>query len=111
MSMNMRTISMAGAGFAYILLILPLTRVRAQSSPAAPEPPSFPFPAIPAVPAAPAEPVVPSAPAIPEWPNEHSRSTHWGDAPAADCSDLHVRLDDERPTIEAEERTVTKAEA
>ena len=39
------------------------------------------------------------------------RSTHWGDGPAADCSDLHMRMNDERPTIQAEERTVTKAEA
>jgi hypothetical protein len=109
--MNMRTISMVGACFAYIFLLLPLARVRAQASPAAPEPPSVAVPAIPAVPAAPAEPVAPSAPAIPEWGNKHSRSTHWGDGPATDCSDLHIRLDDERPTIEAEARTVTKAEA
>jgi hypothetical protein len=38
-------------------------------------------------------------------------STHWGDGPAADCSDLRIRLNDERPTIQAEEKTVTRAEA
>jgi hypothetical protein len=124
--MKMRTVmAMVAACFAYILLILPLARGRAQASPAAPEPPSFVFPAVPAlaavpavpatpaVPAAPAEPAPPAAPALPAWVNEHSRkgSTHWGDEPAADCSDLHIRMNDERPTIQAEERTVTKAEA
>jgi hypothetical protein len=124
--MKMRTVmAMVAACFAYILLILPLTRVRAQASPAAPEAPSVAFPAMPAlaampavpaapvVPGGPAEPAAPAAPAMPEWAGEHSwtRSTHWGDWPAADCSDLHIRLDDERPTIQAEERTVTRAEA
>jgi len=56
--------------------------------------------------------VEPAAPATPGW-GEYGlhESTHWGDGPAADCSDLHIRLDGERPTIESEERTVTKAEA
>ncbi len=124
--MKMRTVvAMVAACFAYILLILPLARGRAQASPAAPEAPGIPFPVMPALaampavpvapaaPVAPAEPAAPFAPAMPAWASEHSgtRSTHWGDGPAADCSDLHIRLDDERPTIQADERTVTKAEA
>jgi len=36
---------------------------------------------------------------------------HWDREPASDCSDLHIRLEDEKPTIQAEERTLTKAEA
>jgi hypothetical protein len=111
MSMKMRTVSMMGACFAYILLLLPLTRVRAQASREFPEPASVAFPAMPPLPAMPAEPAAPSAPAMPGWENEYSHSRHWGDGPAADCSDLHIRLNDERPTIEAEERTVRKAEA
>src|SRR5260221_13505071 len=67
---------------------------------------------LPAAPAVPAQPAAPSAPAAPAWENEHIwGSTHWGDGPAADCSDLHIRLDGERPTIESEERTVSKGEA
>jgi hypothetical protein len=111
MSMKMRTVSMMGACFAYVLLLLPLTRVRAQASREFPEPASVAFPAMPPLPAAPTEPAAPSAPAIPGWGHKHSGSTHWGDGPAADCSDLHIRLNDERPTIESEERTLTKAEA
>ena len=110
--MKMRTVSMIGAGVAYVFLLLPLTRVRAQASPAAPAMPASPaVPATPAFPAMPAEPAVPSAPAMPGWGHKHSGSTHWGDGPAADCSDLHIRLNDERPTIQADERTVSKAEA
>jgi hypothetical protein len=121
--MKMRTVlAMVGACFAYILLLLPLARVRAQARPPVPEPssvpatPIFAVPLVPAIPAVPEAPVAPSAPAMPDWvmsdwASEHSRSTHWGEGPAADCSDLHIRLDDERPTVQAEERTVTKAEA
>ena len=115
--MKTRTMTaMVAACFAYILLILPLARGRAQASPAVPEPPSVPFsamPALAAIPAVPAPPGAPPAPAAPAWASEHfgMGSTHWGDGPAADCSDLHIRLDGERPKIEAEERTVTKAEA
>lgn len=113
--MKMRTVmAMLAACFAYILLILPLTRVRAQARPPAPEPPSIAVPAMPAfpaIPAIPAAPAAPSAPAMPGWDNEYSRSTHRGDGPASDCSDLRIRLNGERPTIQAEERTVTKAEA
>src|SRR6266849_8792001 len=104
MSMKMRTaVSMVGASMAYVLLLSPMGRVRAQS-PAVPA-----MPAIPGMPAVPAE---PAAPAAPGW-GEFGRgsSTHWGDGPAADCSDLHIRLDGERPTIQSEERTVSKAEA
>jgi hypothetical protein len=107
MSMKMRTaVSMVGASMAYVLLLLPMGRVRAQS-PAVPA-----MPAIPAIPAIPAMPTVPAEPAAPGW-GEFGRgsSTHWGDAPAADCSDLHIRLDGERPTIQSEERTVSRAEA
>ncbi len=98
-------VSMVGATIAYVLLVLPMGRVRAQV-PAVPAPPALAIPAMPAVPAEPA------APAAPGW-GEYGRngSTRWGDGPAADCSDLHIRLDGERPTIESEERTVTKAEA
>src|SRR6266481_5161387 len=110
MSMKMRTtVAMVGAGIAYVLLMLPMGRVRAQG-PAVPATPAAPpFPAMPAMPAFPVE---PAAPATPGW-GEYGlhESTHWGDGPAADCSDLHIRLDGERPTIESEERTVTKAEA
>jgi hypothetical protein len=109
--MKTRTkLAMVAAGFAYILLVLPLTRVRAQARPPVPVPPAV--PAMPAfeIPAVPAAPPAPVAPALPEWAGEHSRS-HWGYQPAEDCSDLNIRLDDQRPTIQSEERTVTKAEA
>src|SRR5882757_10286052 len=113
--MKMRTASMIGASFAYLLLLLPLTRVRAQARPAAPEPESVAVPAMPALPAEPAIPAAPAAPAEPAAPAWETRSvwgsTHSSDGPAADCSDLHIRLNDERPTIEAEERTVSKGEA
>src|SRR6266446_10531233 len=113
MSMKMRTtVAMVGAGIAYVLLMLPMGRVRAQG-PAVPATPAAPpFPAMPAMPAMPAFPVEPAAPATPGW-GEYGlhESTHWGDGPATDCSDLHIRLDGERPTIQSEERTVSKAEA
>ncbi len=118
--MKLRTVlSMAAALFAYVLLLLPMTRVRAQVRPAAPTPPAVAVPAIPAEPAAPAlpappaKPAEPAAPAAPAWESERSwgRSAHWGDEPAADCSDLHIRLNDEKPTIQSEERTLTRAEA
>src|SRR5712664_790188 len=109
--MKTRTVmAMVAACFAYILLLLPLTRVRAQAGAAVPEPALMAVPAIPALPAMPAVPAVPAAPAspaepgAPAWENAHFRgSAHWGDGPAADCSDLHIRMNDERPTIEAEE--------
>src|SRR5258706_11387037 len=102
--MKMRTVvAMVAACFAYILLILPLARGRAQASPAAPEAPGIPFPVMPALaampavpvapaaPVAPAEPAAPFAPAMPAWASEHSgsRSSHLGDGPSAVCFDLH----------------------
>jgi DUF4097 and DUF4098 domain-containing protein YvlB len=115
--MKFRTVlSMAATSFAYVLLLLPMTRVRAQVRPAAPAPPVA-APAGPAEPAAlpgrPARPAEPTAPAAPAWESQrsHGRSTHWSDDPAADCSDLDIRLNDERPMIQSEERTLTRAEA
>jgi len=105
MSMKTRTaVAMVGASLAYVLLVLPMGRVRAQD-PAVPAAPAA-IAAMPAVPAIPAIPAMPEIPAMPAAP-----AAHWGDGPAADCSDLHIRLDGERPTIQSEERTVSKAEA
>jgi len=120
--MKTRTVmAMVAACLAYVLLLLPLTRVRAQARPKPPVSESVAAPTmpagIPAVPAVPArlafaaEPAAPASPAEPAWGEHFSGSTHWGDGPAGNCSDLHIRINDERPTIEAEERTVTKAEA
>src|SRR6266436_1919471 len=116
MSMKTRTaVAMVGASLAYVLLVLPMGRVRAQD-PAVPAAPAAiaampAVPAIPAIPAMPEIPAMPAAPAAPGWGEYGRGSTHWGDGPAADCSDLHIRLDGERPTIQSEERTVSKAEA
>src|SRR5258707_2967673 len=116
MSMKTRTaVAMVGASLAYVLLVLPMGRVRAQDPavPAAPEA-IVAMPAVramPAIPAMPEIPAMPAAPAAPGWGEYGRGSTHWGDGPAADCSDLHIRLDGERPTIQSEERTVSKAEA
>jgi DUF4097 and DUF4098 domain-containing protein YvlB len=130
--MKLRTVlSMAATLPAYVLLLLPLPRVRAQSQPVAPVPPAMAAhaipaepavpatpaepaaPALPASPASPASPAQPAAPAEPTWGNQrtHGHSTHWSHEPAADCSDLDIRLNDERPTIVSEERTLTRAEA
>src|SRR5712664_4017416 len=110
MSMKTRTaVAMVGASIAYVLLMLPMGRVRAQD-PAVPAAPAA-IAAMPAVPAMPAMPAMPAPPAAPGWGEYGRGSTHWGDGPAADCSDLHIRLDGERPTIQSEERTVSKAEA
>src|SRR6266849_6174431 len=107
MSMKTRTaVAMVGASLAYVLLVLPMGRVRAQDPAVAAAPA-----AIAAMPAMPAVPAMPAAPAAPGWGEYGRGSTHWGDGPAADCSDLHIRLDGERPTIQYEERTVSKAEA
>ena len=114
--MKTRTaVAMVGASLAYVLLVLPMGRVRAQD-PAVPAAPAAiaampAVPAIPAIPAMPEIPAMPAAPAAPGWGEYGPGSTHWGDGPAADCSDLHIRLDGERPTIQSEERTVSKAEA
>jgi hypothetical protein len=120
--MNMRRVMlMVAVCLADLLLVLPLLRVRAQGHPNAPKPASVALPVMPAlpamsaVPAAPAfwvEPAPPVEPAAPAWESaSFLASRHWNHEPAADCSDLHIQLNDERPTIEAEERTVTKAEA
>jgi hypothetical protein len=122
-----RVMAMVAVCFADIILVLPLMRVRAQGHPNARKPVDIVVPAMPALPVMPAlpamsalpaapvfgvEPVAPAEPAEPAWEITPLRSsTHWSDGPAADCSDLHIRLNDERPTIEAEERTVTKGEA
>jgi hypothetical protein len=135
--------AMAAAAVAYALLILPMTRVRAQGPPAprapqatsaipampalpgAPSVPALPglpampeMPAMPAVPALPSMPAVPAVPALPAMPAAPAawgwggfEREHWDREPAADCSDLHIRMEDEKPIIESEERTVTKAEA
>ena len=115
-----RVMAMVAVCFADVLLVLPLMRVRAHARPPASEPsvavpamPALPsMPALPAMPALPTVPAIPVEPAAPAWEPAHAwGSTHWGDGPAADCSDLHIRLNDKQPTIEAEERTVTKGEA
>jgi hypothetical protein len=111
MLMKTRTkLAMGLAAVAYLLLLLPFTRVRAQArpaEPAAPAMPAFPaFAAMPAIPTPPAPPVPPSAPA---W-YEHSSATNWG-GPVTDCADLHIRLDGEKPTIQSEEKSVSRAEA
>lgn len=70
-------------------------------------------PPVPAVPTVPAIPETPAVPAIPAWDGSEymSGSRHYSDESVNDCRDLHIRLHDERPTIESEERTVSKAEA
>lgn len=112
--MKFRTVlSMTATLFAYVLLILPMTRVRAQARPTPPAPPLEVI-AEPAEPAQPAQPASPAAPVAPAWENQHhgrSAHSHWGDDPAADCSDLDIWLNDEKPTIQSEEHTLTRAEA
>ena len=102
--------------------VLPAMPVVA-SLPAMPPLPAMPhLPAVPAVPhmpavefAMPAIPAVPPLPAMPSlggW-NDHKNhgwSTH-GDGPVDDCDALRIRLHDERPTIQPEERTISKSEA
>jgi hypothetical protein len=105
-----------------------------QAEPAAPARPTVPavptIPAMPAVPAIPAIPSVPTAPAAsvasvaavapvapvaPAWDFREEAgfgsTHHHSDGPAADCSDLHVRLHSQKPTMQSEERTFTKSEA
>src|SRR5689334_12397903 len=62
--------AMAAAAVAYALLILPMTRVRAQGRPATPRAPqAVPgVPALPALPGTPAPPALPALPAMPEMP-------------------------------------------
>ena len=107
--MNTRTkMAMSLTGVAYVLLLLPFTRVRAQARPAEPAAPAMPVMA--AMPAMPELPEVPATPAMPSW-SEHTNSTHWGDGPVTNCEDLHIRLDGERPQIQSEEKTVSRSEA
>ena len=112
--MNTRTkLAMSLAGVAYLLLLLPFTRVRAQARPAEPHAPAAPalgsMPEMPEMPAMPALPAVPAPPAMPRW-VEHTSFGNWG-GPVTDCNDLHIRLDGERPVIRSEEKTVSKGEA
>jgi hypothetical protein len=96
------------------------SHARAQSAlpgePAMPTMPSMPtMPTMPGMPAQPAMPAIPALPAIPSaatgFGHERGAWNHHHE-PAADCSDLHIRLrDDETPVQESEERTVAKAEA
>jgi hypothetical protein len=75
------------------------------------------MPALPALPGATfATPSMPAMVAMPEFPSDWGIDPGFGythdERPITDCSDLHMRLhNDERPTIQSEERTVTKAEA
>ncbi len=87
----------------------------AQSEPAAPAMPALAaIPGVPSMPAVPAVPAVPSAPFGSFW-SENGHEANWssnhGDGPATDCSDLHVRLHNQNPEMQMEERTMTKAEA
>ena len=119
--MRMRTVVCLAVAFVGYGVFLHTARARGQSGgPSEPAAamfsavPTMPaMPAVPAVPAQPAIPAVPAAPASPAWDlSEYlGGSTHYSDEPVADCSDLHLRLRDERPTVESEERTVSKAEA
>jgi hypothetical protein len=81
--------------------------------PAAPAAPSLPeMPSMPAIPPVPAAPAMPSMPAVPAWDgSEYSGgSGYYHDEPVTDCNDLHIRLHDERPTIEGEARTISRAD-
>lgn len=103
--MNARTkLAMSLTGVAYVLLLLPFTRVRAQARPAEPNPPAV--PALMAIPAAPAAPAAPAMPIL----SGSLMHTNWG-GPATDCADLHIRLDGEKPVMQTEEKTVSKNEA
>jgi hypothetical protein len=86
--------------------------------PAMPAMPAIPaMPAMPKIPALPPVPPIPSIPALPSlggWGGANRGGGGWSshhDGPAADCNALHIRLNDERPTIEPEERSVSKSEA
>lgn len=95
--------------------------------PTPPVPPSFvpPVPPLapvdfavlaPVPPASPVTPALPASPAEPpgpfDWNRHHSMSVSDGNRhPATDCSDLHIRFDDEDAVMKSEEHTVTRAEA
>ena len=128
--MRMRTVVCLVVAFVGYGVFLHAARARGQSGvpsepvaamfPAVPVMPSMPAapavpaqPGVPAVPAAPAVPAMPAVPAIPafDFTEYPGGSTHYSDEPVANCSELHLRLRDEKPTVESEERTVSKAEA
>jgi DUF4097 and DUF4098 domain-containing protein YvlB len=119
-SMKMRTTVCLAVLFVGYGLFMHAARARGQAG--VPEGPAVPtIPAIPAVPAIPSMdmltmpgvPAMPAVPAIPGWAFSQplGGATHHRDEPVEDCSGLHIRLHDEKPTIESEERTVSKAEA
>ena len=103
--MKTRTkLAMSLAGVAYLLLLLPYTRARAQARPWEPAAPALPaFAAMPAIPAPPTAPVPPAVI------YEHTSAGNWG-GPVTDCSDLHIRLDGEKPTIQSEEKSISRGE-
>ena len=135
-----KVLLMAAVVLTDLCLVLPLVRVHAQMQPArvsaaqllllqaspavpaipgvpaltgAPELPAFPGElAVPAVPEVPARPASPMAPSAPGWAGERMLGWgHRGDTPAADCADLRMRLEDETPVTESEERTIPRAQA
>lgn len=64
------------------------------------------------MPAIPAVPAMPAMPTVGGWSDRkrHGWSSH-SDGPVDDCEGLRIRLHDERPTLQPEERTVSKSEA
>jgi hypothetical protein len=116
--MRMRTVVCLAVAFVGYGVFLHAARARGQSGVPS-EPAAAMFPAMPAMPSMPTQlgiPAAPAAPAVPAIPafdfgGYPSGATHYRDEPVADCSELHLRLRDEKPTVESEERTVSKAEA
>jgi hypothetical protein len=73
-------------------------------------------PAMPRMPGVPAIPPIPAAPEVLklasfEFGDNGSGFRGHRDEPAADCNDLRIRLHDEKPMIEPEERIITKSQA
>ena len=84
-----KTMAMVAASFAYLLLLLPLTRVRAQSSPAVPAAPqSVAVPAMPALPSMPAMPAMPALPAAPTQGGETAGASSVGQEGKSDSIEL-----------------------
>ncbi|MGA2431053.1 MAG: hypothetical protein ABSH13_21325 [Candidatus Acidiferrum sp.] len=125
--MRLRDFVFSTVAFAAGGLLLAAAPGRPQSStptpPVVPEPPAMvaapiapvfaselAVPAMPAVPATPAGPAAPASPSMEMNLSGGSRSRHH-DGPASDCSDLHMRFNDEDPVVDSEERTFSKAEA
>src|SRR6266436_8662682 len=75
------------------------------------------MPRMPEVPALPAMPEIPAMPALPELPSLAGLDGmsigvgHHNYGPAESCDDLRIRLHDEKPVMQQEERSLTKAEA